>query len=137
VGAAVYLAGPINGQTDAQCKVWREQAAARLEAAGLTALSPLARDYRGVEAQHVTEIVEGDLADLATCDAVLVDAWRPSWGTAMEIREAHRLGKRVFAFVGRTRPLSPWLSYHATCFPDMHDAITALVGWAETRGGTA
>lgn len=106
-----YLAGPINGCTDEEAMGWRREAAAALVARGVAVLDPMARDYRGIEDANVTAIVEGDLADIQTCDVVLVNATRPSWGTAMEIPYARQMGKRIVVF-GVARP-SPWLRYHA------------------------
>jgi nucleoside 2-deoxyribosyltransferase len=65
------------------------------------------------EAQNVALIVGGDLQDICTADVILVNASRPSWGTAMEIVYAHILGKRIVAFCDSDFP-SPWLVYHAT-----------------------
>lgn len=41
----VYLAGPINGCTDAEAKNWREE----LKTHFPNAIDPMKRDYRGVE----------------------------------------------------------------------------------------
>lgn len=75
----VYLAGPIFGGTDAECNVWREEARRRLY--GCTAVNPMDRDYRGREDGNAAEIVEGDKADILTCDAVLAWCDRPSSST--------------------------------------------------------
>lgn len=106
----VYLAGPINGCDDVTARGWREEAKRLLT--GHEVLDPMVRDYRGVEDHNVKEIVEGDLADIASCDVVIVNALTASWGTAIEVRAAKaEMGKRVIAFPnGR---VSPWLRYHA------------------------
>ena len=83
----VYLCGGINGLSDAACKDWREHAKSRLP----DTLDPMRRDYRGVEAMHVDDIVQGDLDDIYESAAVLANCVRPSWGTAMEIRVAQQI----------------------------------------------
>jgi hypothetical protein len=122
----LYLAGPINARSDLDCHGWRNDATARLQD-HYTIRSPMARDYRGVEALHAPEIVEGDLADLAASDVVLVNAaLGPSWGTGMEVREAYRTGKHVVAVVGWLS-VSPWLAYHTHArFPALADACVYL-----------
>jgi len=134
----VYLCGPINGRTDADCRNWRSQAKALL--APLETLDPMARDYRGRETESGVPkiIVEQDKADIDDCDALLVLFDRPSVGAAMEIMYARtplftRDGfspKRLPVFVVDMsgRPLSPWLSYHATAvFPSLDAACSAVL----------
>jgi nucleoside 2-deoxyribosyltransferase len=87
---------------------WRKAASQTLRG---EVLDPMARDYRGKEDQSVDAIVNGDLADIEACDVVLVNATRPSWGTAMEMVYAHQKGKLVVAFTEGSR-VSPWLRYH-------------------------
>jgi nucleoside 2-deoxyribosyltransferase len=55
-----------------------------LEAAGIEAVDPMRRDFRGATEGREPEIVQGDLADIDACDAVLADFTRPDEGTAME-----------------------------------------------------
>ncbi len=123
----LYLAGPINGTTDLQATAWRDEAARVLE--GLwECVNPMVRDYRGKEYFNVKAIVEGDLADIATCDAVLAYCWQPSYGTAMEIRHAaHELKIPVHVVTGlQAAPVSPWLQYHATIHRTLDDALATL-----------
>lgn len=56
--------------------------------------------------------VGADLADIAASNMVLVNATRPSWGTAMEIVYARQAGCSVVAFTGAGASVSPWLRYH-------------------------
>jgi len=105
----VYLCGGINGLADKDCKDWREEAKRLLKS---DTLDPMRRDYRGQEAESTEQIVSGDLQDIALSSIVLVNAERPSWGTAMEIVYARILHKRVVAFTSSER-ISPWLDYHA------------------------
>src|ERR1039458_9368129 len=77
-----YLCGGINGLSDDQAITWREKAKSLLKT---ETLDPMRRDYRGREDQAVGEIVQGDLEDINASQFVLVNATRPSWGTAMEM----------------------------------------------------
>lgn len=104
---SVYLAGPIFGCTDDEAKGWRETASLLL---GGDVIDPMDRDYRGIE-DLSTSMVDADLSAIRESTAVLAYALRPSWGTAMEIRHAWAMGKRVVAVVG-DGPVSPWLRYH-------------------------
>lgn len=103
-----YLCGGINGLSDADCRDWREVAKELLKT---ETLDPMRRDYRGKEDESVDEIVSGDLQDIAGSDFILVNAIRPSWGTAMEIIYARFDKKMIVAFVGDSR-VSPWLRFH-------------------------
>lgn len=118
----VYLCGGINGLNDGQCRDWREQAKLSLAA---ETIDPMRRDYRGVEDSNVQDIVRNDLEDISQCDVVLVNACRPSWGTAMEIVYAKQAGKLCFAFVlGPLAPVSPWLRYHCdSVFVSLDEAV--------------
>lgn len=118
-----YLCGGINGLSDADCRDWREVAKAQL----LTGtLDPMRRDYRGREDESVKEIVIGDLADINESNFVLVNATRPSWGTAMEAFYAASKCKTVIAWVN-PGPVSPWLRYFCHQIHESLDgAITAI-----------
>jgi nucleoside 2-deoxyribosyltransferase len=111
----VYLAGPINGCTDEECKGWRERAKQLLPNCEI--LDPMVRDYRGKENDSVIAIVEDDLKDIESSDLLLVNASKASWGTCMEIVHAFSImAKTVVAFGVGEKP-SPWLVYHSdlTC----------------------
>jgi hypothetical protein len=118
-----YLCGGINGLGDAAAKDWREVAQELLRT---DTLDPMRRDYRGVEDQNLRKIVFLDLWDILRCRYILVNATRPSWGTAMEIVYARLFGKRIYAFVGDAR-ISPWLKFHCTSvWQRMEDAISII-----------
>lgn len=125
--AKVYLAGPIHGMTDLECKAWRTEAAALLAVHDVEALDPMCRDFRGTEEELADELVEADKEDIEQADVVLVNANHPSWGTAMEVFYAKSLGKRVIAF-SNSASISPWLRCH-TCaiFGTLHEAIAGIV----------
>lgn len=108
----VYLAGPINGCTDAECKDWREQAKQVLGEGNC--VDPMRRDCRGREDAWCNEIVEWDKTDILGCGAVLANCHKASFGTAMEILFAYHNGIPVFVVAPKCDEISPWLRYHAT-----------------------
>ena len=116
----VYLAGPPFAEE------YRRRAEELLREAGLEAVDPMRRDYRGRTEGKEKEIVEGDLEEIASCDAVLADFTRPDEGTAMEAWHAHTLGKPVVVYTGGT-PVHPWTVYVAeSVHADLPSAVTAL-----------
>jgi nucleoside 2-deoxyribosyltransferase len=116
----VYLAGPPFAEE------YRRRSALLLDAAGIEAVDPMRRDFRGATEGHEQEIVEGDLADIDGCDAVLADFTRPDEGTAMEAWYAHERGRPVVAYTGGT-PAHPWVGYvAASIHADLEEAVAAL-----------
>ena len=108
----VYLCGPINGRTDADCRDWREA----FKALWPDCLDPMRRDYRGRELEPgiAAEIVHGDIVDIQHSAAMLVYFDKPSVGTAMEVfYMKHELGRHVIVIDASGKPLSPWLAHHA------------------------
>jgi hypothetical protein len=121
----VYLCGPINGRTDADCKDWRERAKEVFP----DALDPMDRDYRGRELEPgiAAEIVENDKKDIIASDAMLVMFDRPSVGTSMEVLFANERGLRIHLVDVSGRPLSPWLRYHVSfVHTSLEEALNAL-----------
>jgi len=125
----VYLCGGINGLTDAEANDWRTEAKQLLEQKGIAWLDPMRRDYRGNEDAMYKGIVAADMEDIRHCTALLVNATRPSWGTAMEVwHAAHPFfqeeKKLVYAFVGDAR-VSPWLR---VCCGGIYKTLAEAVG---------
>ena len=118
----VYLAGPPYADE------YRRRAPTLVEQLGWEPIDPMRRDFRGRTEGNEAEIVGGDLADIATCDAVLAAFNVPDEGTAMEAWYAHSLGKRVVAYTGGSPP-HPWTVYvaDAVC-EDLERAVEALAG---------
>jgi nucleoside 2-deoxyribosyltransferase len=84
------------------------------------------RDFRGGTVGHEAEIVDGDLADIDSCDAVLAAFTAPDEGTAMEAWYAHSRGVRVVVYTGGT-PAHPWTVYVAeSVHASLEDAIAAV-----------
>jgi nucleoside 2-deoxyribosyltransferase len=119
----VYLAGPPFADE------YRRRAAALVRSAGWEPVDPMRRDFRGRSEGHETEIVEGDLEDIRSCDAVLAAFTSPDEGTAMEAWYAHGLGKRVVAYTGG-EPAHPWTVYVADA---VHADLEAAVGALATE----
>src|SRR4051794_5526916 len=116
----VYLAGPPFAEE------YRRRATALLLESGHEPVDPMRRDFRGRTEGHEAEIVEGDLADIAACDAVLAAFTAPDEGTAMEAWHAHATGKPVVAYTGGTLA-HPWAVYVSrTVHADLVDAVGAL-----------
>jgi nucleoside 2-deoxyribosyltransferase len=122
----LYLAGPINGRDDFDCKVWRDLVT--MKWVGKT-LDPMRRDYRSVTLgpEVAAEIVAGDLLDIRNSDALLVYFDQPSVGTSMEIFYAeHVLKKPVFIVNVSRKPVSPWLLHHSTVIFERLDEQTLI-----------
>jgi nucleoside 2-deoxyribosyltransferase len=125
----VYLAGPINGRTDSDCKDWRTLATEHLGAEHV--LDPMRNDYRGRELEPgITQtIVDQDKTDIQVSSELLVYFDKPSVGTAMEILYAWQLGRPVFVVNVSGKVPSPWLAYHSQAiFPSLADALRAIDG---------
>jgi nucleoside 2-deoxyribosyltransferase len=126
----VYLCGPINGRTDADCTNWRDA----FKALWPDCLDPMRRDYRGRELEPgiAAEIVAGDIEDIKASSAILVFFDKPSVGTAMEVFYAKQdLGKPVILIDASGKPLSPWLTHHAdrivSTVAEAHAAIKEIL----------
>jgi nucleoside 2-deoxyribosyltransferase len=116
----VYLAGPPPADD------YRREASQLLRDVGWEPIDPFRRDFRGRTQGHEAEIVQGDLEDIRSCEAVLADFTVPDEGTAMEAWFAHGEGKRVVAWTGGADP-HPWTVYvaDAVC-ADLAEAVRAL-----------
>ena len=118
----VYLAGPPFADE------YRRRAAELLHARGCEPVDPMRRDFRGRTEGNEAVIVEGDLAEIASCDAVLAAFTAPDEGTAMEAWHAHAIGRPVIAYTGGTPP-HPWTVYVAqrVC-TELEAAVDAVSG---------
>jgi hypothetical protein len=105
--------------------VWRARARHLLEAQ-FDIYDPMDRDFRGRESLKADEIVSTDLLAIAACDYVLVNASRPSWGTAMEVVRAWDSGKGIVAFSDAESP-SPWLMVHTHAILKSLEAAVVFV----------
>ena len=116
----VYLAGPPFADD------YRSRAAALVRRRGFEPVDPMRREFRGRTEGNEREIVEGDLADIDACDAVLAAFTEPDEGTAMEAWYAHSRGTPVVAFTGGVRA-HPWTVFvSASVHERLEDAVDAL-----------
>ena len=116
----IYLAGPPFADE------YRRRADALVRAAGWEPVDPMRRDFRGATEGHEREIVEGDLADIDSCDAVLAAFTAPDEGTAMEAWYAHARGIPVVGYTGGT-PAHPWTVYVTrSLHARLEDAVRSL-----------
>lgn len=120
----VYLCGPIDGCTDDEATEWRNRVKSVLGEDHC--LDPMRRDFRGVEDDHVNEIVESDKRDIYASDVVLANCWKASWGTPMEVYLAWYAGIPVIAVVPEGSKVSPWLQYHAQVVTSLDSAFDIL-----------
>ena len=116
----VYLAGPPFANE------YRRRASELARGAGWEPVDPMRRDFRGATAGHEQEIVDGDLADIDSCDVVLAAFTAPDEGTAMEAWHARTLGRPVVVYTGGTPP-HPWTLYVAAeVHAALEEAVTAV-----------
>jgi nucleoside 2-deoxyribosyltransferase len=116
----VYLAGPPYADE------YRRRATALARSIGWEAVDPMRRDFRGGTEGHEAEIVEGDLAEIESCEAILAAFTAADEGTAMEAWYARSRGKRVIAYTGGTPP-HPWTVYVADAIhQELEPAVRAL-----------
>jgi nucleoside 2-deoxyribosyltransferase len=116
----VYLAGPPYAEE------YRRRAAELVRARGWEPVDPMRRDYRGRTEGNEAELVEADLRDIDSCDAVLAAFFSADEGTAMEAWYAHSAGKRVVAYTGGTPP-HPWTVFVAgSIHAGLEDAVASI-----------
>ena len=116
----VYLAGPPFADE------YRIRASALALAAGWEPVDPMRRDFRAGTEGHEEEIVEGDLADIDSCEVVLAAFTAPDEGTAMEAWYAHSRGIPVVGYTGGT-PAHPWAVYVSrSLHAQLEAAVAAL-----------
>jgi len=116
----VYLAGPPFADD------YRRRATELVRDRGWEPVDPMRRDFRGRTEGNEHEIVEGDLADIDACDAVLAAFTEPDEGTAMEAWYAHASGKPVVAWTDGAWA-HPWTVYVAVSVHErLEDAVAAL-----------
>lgn len=113
----IYLCGPIAGCSDEECREWRDYVKERHS----NCIDPMKRDFRGLGAiNHDKVIVELDKRDIRNSDVLLVNPFKSSVGTSMEMIYAWELGKAVVTVMPDYQ-ISPWLKYHSTIIVDSLD----------------
>jgi nucleoside 2-deoxyribosyltransferase len=126
----VYIAGPPDADE------YRRLATELARAVGWEAVDPMRRDFRGRTEGNEREIVEGDLADIDACDAVLAAFTEPDEGTAMEAWYAWSKGKPVVAWTDGTWA-HPWTVYVSRSVHErLEDAVAAVAQTAASAPRT-
>ena len=122
----IYLAGPPGADS------YRRSAAELIRAHGWEPVDPFRRDFRGHTEGNERVIVEGDIADIDACDAVLAAFNQPDEGTAMEAWYAHSRGKPVVVWTDGTWA-HPYTVFVASgVHSNLEDAVTALAERPDT-----
>ena len=118
----VYLAGPIDDCSDAECYDWRIFVTQELFDHKM--INPMRRDYRGQELSSINEIVVLDKLDIQNCDVFFANCPKPSIGTAMELLHAYSFDKIIITVIPIDETPSPWLIYHSTkIFTSLKEAV--------------
>jgi hypothetical protein len=88
------------------------------------------RDYRDDPLGNLPALVEEDKIDIELSDVVLVNYYKPSIGTSMEILLGWQRNKRVIVVAAEGIERPAWLVYHThnfyTNFADAYDKILEL-----------
>lgn len=127
----VYLCGGIKDLSIAEACNWRDKATKDLSdnlGCNFLTLNPMRRNFRDCEFQSQNEIVQLDKNDIIAADIILVNATKPSWGTAMEVLFAFERNKIIVAFTGTDfKETSPWLAFHATRVCKTYDEAISYI----------
>ena len=138
----VYLAGPISGCSSEQARHWRQAVKADDRWKKWFDFRDPTDSLVGSDASPY-ELVERDLHAIESADAVLVNMWRESIGSAIGAVHARKMGK-VVVVVDPNRIRSRTLAYYADSVNDsvnegLHSALDLLRGTTDVivlkRGG--
>lgn len=113
----LYCGGPIQNCTHHEIHGWREELK-RLVPSNFVVVDPSDRvvsDYSKLTSRERRELVERDLDDIFNCDALVFNAWRPSFGSPQEIVYGHlnRIPVVTVYPCVDVNQASPWLTYHS------------------------
>lgn len=121
-----YLAGAIHGDPDPVS--WRKQATLLLKDSGWNVVDPI---HLEVNLAFPEGVVRTDLKAIRACQRILARCDRPSWGTAMEIRDAWIWSIPTIAWIpglDNLENVSPWLKYHTRSRTnDLTEAVRRIV----------
>jgi len=122
VVSTVYLAGPIMECSDSEVHNWRDEVIPVIKGKCIdpSRLTP-AQDFVNI-----------DKADIASCQVVLANCWKPSPGTSMEIFIANQMNKKVVTVTPRDQ-VSRWIVHHSdVVFHSLAEAVehvNQLMSW--------
>jgi nucleoside 2-deoxyribosyltransferase len=123
----IYLAGGIFELTKPKRQNWRNKATQKLNNK-YAIIDPTKQLYTGKELEYRNEIIRNDKRNILKADILLVNATRPSWGTACEILFAYENHKIIIAYTNKPyERTSPWLAYHATIITKTLDEAIKLL----------
>lgn len=113
----IYLAGPMYACDDEETFDWREQITEQVED---NCVSP-----PRLPLEEYEEVVNGDLVHVHNADLIVAYAWKPSWGTGMELWEAHIRGIPILLIWPFETTVHPWLHYISACI--VHSVEAAIM----------
>lgn len=131
----LYVSGAITGHEE-ESYLWRKEWAKKLKKVGFNIYDPLIVQYKRFGklvfedmSSRSRTIVHEDLRRLIGCDAVLVNAKRPSWGAGAEVSHACDFKKSVWVVCKPPVPI--WLKYYAD---EVFPTLDEFIKWAGDNG---
>lgn len=108
----IYLSGPLAGCTTFEATAWREEAL-RLLGRGncVNPADTWVKEEAELSGSEKRRLVNGDLASIDQCKGLLYCAWKPSFGSPMELFYANQ-SRKLTATVS-AGPVSPWVFAHS------------------------
>jgi len=104
----IYLAGPMMDCSHSEMKDWRTEVKKHYEDSQVEILDPVDHvDYK------MEEAVRSDKRCICKADVVLVNMWKMSIGTSMEIMWAYVLNKKIITIAPSELKDNYWLKYHS------------------------
>lgn len=124
----IYLAGAVDGQPDGVVYDWRHEAERlmRRQAESMVAVIPPGIGKLGDWAPN--KIIAEDLLELRRCDAVLLNATWPSFGTGAELYYAFRVvNVPVFSFAPQKKLVSVFIKeWSYSCYASLSEAVAGM-----------
>jgi len=135
----VYVSGKMTGLVYEDVMARRQIVSNKLYESGMRAVDPVrgCADLSGKEftddtVPHMNEIVQRDLHDVDSCDALLVLTGDDlSWGTTGEFWYATFVAKKPTVVIATNGLRAGWLNHHATrVVSDETEAVEVLKNWS-------
>lgn len=128
----IYLAGPISGCNEKQIHSWRNSIIKKY-GSKFVFENPADKIYERVKSNSYVpyQIVKDDLNCISKADAILVNMWKESIGTAISVVHAKNLGKPVVV-VDQNHMDSTTLAFYADAvFSHVNDAMDQIKSFLE------
>ena len=119
-----YLSGPIDNCSNEEKNDWRTY----VKSQGIEYIDPMdtVRKYN-LTIDDVEFIVQQDKKDIDSCGLILVNPWKISAGTMMEIMYAYMMDKYIITVHSDIKSLSPWIKYHSNkIFKTVPEAVNYI-----------